>query len=63
MGYSNLHSGNNKIVETKCVPERFCALVKNLFEREEKATREIEFESLAWTQMYSVEEEVMALVI
>lgn len=39
MGYSNLHSGNNKIVETKCVPEQFCALVKNLFKREEKSNK------------------------
>ena len=46
MGNSNSHSGDNEIVETKCVPERFCALVKSLSEEKKKAIREIGFESL-----------------
>lgn len=41
MGYSNLRSDNNKIVETKCVPEQFCTLVKNLSKENKKTTREI----------------------
>lgn len=45
-GNSNSHSGDNEIVETKCVPERFCALVKSLSEEKKKAIREIGFESL-----------------
>ncbi|XP_024045224.1 uncharacterized protein LOC18047729 [Citrus clementina] len=45
-GNSNSHSGDNEIVETKCVPERFCALGKSLSEEKKKAIREIGFESL-----------------
>ncbi|XP_024951120.2 uncharacterized protein LOC102628600 isoform X3 [Citrus sinensis] len=45
-GNSNSHSGDNEIMETKCVPERFCALVKSLSEEKKKAIREIGFESL-----------------